>query len=430
MSLISPPSCDLLYGNARLPVRVAGDRILPRAAVPIGDEAGAVREALAHPIGSAPLGEIVRPGERVAIVVNDITRLTRTDLMLPPIIDTLNAAGVPDKDIFIVFALGIHRRQTDEERRMIAGAEIYARIRCFDHIATDDAQLVEIGTTSFGNRVEINREVWEADRIILTGEIIYHLIAGYSGGRKSLAPGVAGFRTTTFNHRMIFDPRCRSGQLDGNPAHEDLLEACRMADPDFLVNVVLSPEGKLIRVVAGHYDLAHREGCRTVDRMLRVEVPAAYDLAIASAGGFPLDIDLRQAHKGLENACQALRPGGAILFYAECPNGAGIGSFEEYVRRYRDDFEMREALLRDFVVGGHKAYWVARLGRLYDVHLVSSLDPEFVRRCHFTPVAPAEHEAALARLVRQAGPGARVAVIPYSGFTLPAAAIPQEVLTS
>jgi len=430
VSLISPPSCDLLYGNARLSVRVAGDRIVPRAAEPIGDEAGAVREALAHPIGSAPLGEIVRPGERVAIVVNDITRLTRTDLMLPPIIDTLNAAGVLDKDIFIVFALGIHRRQTDEERRMIAGAEIYARIRCFDHIATDDAQLVEIGTTSFGNRVEINREVWEADRIILTGEIIYHLIAGYSGGRKSLVPGVAGFRTTTFNHRMIFDPRCRSGQLDGNPAHEDLLEACRMADPDFLVNVVLSPEGKLIRVVAGHYDLAHREGCRTVDRMLRVEVPAAYDLAIASAGGFPLDIDLRQAHKGLENACQALRPGGAILFYAECPNGAGIGSFEEYVRRYRDDFEMREALLRDFVVGGHKAYWVARLGRLYDVHLVSSLDPEFVRRCHFTPVAPAEHEAVLAGLVRQAGPGARVAVIPYSGFTLPAAAIPQEVLTS
>ena len=261
-----------------------------------------------------------------------------------------------------MFALGIHRPQTDEERRLIIGEEMHSRIRCFDHIAADDAGLVEIGTTSFGNRVEINREVWEADRIILTGEIIYHLIAGYSGGRKSLVPGVAGFRTTTFNHRMIFDPDCRAGKLDGNPAHEDLLEACRMADPDFIVNVVLSPEGKLIRVVAGHYDLAHREGCRTVDRMLRVEIEAPYDLIVASAGGFPLDIDLRQAHKGLENACQALRPGGAILFYAECPNGAGIGSFEDYVRRYRDDFEMREALSREFVVGGHKAYWVARLG--------------------------------------------------------------------
>jgi nickel-dependent lactate racemase len=423
-----PAQCDLPYGKGQLQISVPGDRLVPREADAIGDETGAVMEALENPIGAAPLRDIVHPGERVAIIVNDITRLTRTDLMLPPIIDVLNAAGIPDRDIFIVFALGIHRRQTDEERKLITGEQIYARIRCFDHIATDDASLVEIGTTSFGNRVEINREVWEADRIILTGEIIYHLIAGYSGGRKSLVPGVAGFRTTTFNHRMIFDPDCRSGKLDGNPAHEDLLEGCRMADPDFMVNVVLSPDGRLIRVVAGHYDLAHREGCRTVDRMLRVEVDAPYDLIVASAGGFPLDIDLRQAHKGLENACQALRPGGSILFYAECPCGAGIQSFEDYVRRYSDDFEMREALSREFVVGGHKAYWVARLGRLYNVHLVSGLDPDFVRRCHFTPVSPADHETALRNLLRQAGVAARVAAIPYSGVTLPAVQVAQEVL--
>ena len=423
--------CDLPYGKAHLTVSAPADRLLPRAAIPAADETAVVREALEHPIGTAPLREIAHPGERVAIVVNDITRLTRTDLLLPPIIDTLNAAGIPDRDIFIVFALGIHRAQTDDERKLIVGEKIYARIRCFDHISTDTANLVELGTTSFGNRVEINRQVWEADRIILTGEIIYHLIAGYSGGRKSLFPGVAGFHTTTFNHRMIFDPNCRVGKLDGNPAHEDLLEACRMADPDFMVNVVLSPDGKLIRVVAGHYDLAHREGCRTVDRMLRVEIEAPYDVAIASAGGFPLDIDLRQAHKGLENACHALRPGGSILFYAECPGGAGIRSFEEYVGRYRDDFEMREALSREFVVGGHKAFWVARLGRLYNVHLVSGLDPDFVRRCHFTPVSPGEHETALRHLLQQAGPEARVALIPYSGFTLPAAApIEQEVLAT
>lgn len=420
---------EIAYGKGRLPVCVAGDTLAPRASRPVPDETRAVLDALENPIGARPLREIARPGERVAIVVNDITRLARADLLLPPIVDTLNAAGVPDGDIFIVFALGIHRRQTDEERRLIVGDRIFERIRSFDHIATDDASLVEIGVTSFGNRVEINREVWEADRIVLTGEIIYHLIAGYSGGRKSLAPGVAGFRTTTFNHRMIFDPNCRAGKLDGNPAHEDLLEACRMADPDFLVNLVLSPEGRLIRVVAGHYDLAHREGCREVDRMLAAEIDRPYDLVVASAGGFPLDIDLRQAHKGLENACQALRPGGTILFYAECPNGAGIQSFEDYVRRYGDDFEMRAALEREFVVGGHKAYWVARLGRLYDVHLVSALDPEFVRRCHFLPVAPAEHAAALERLVEKAGPRARVAVIPYAGFTLPVVRKPIEVGT-
>jgi len=291
---------DLPYGKSQLRVVLDGEVVAPRSVEPVDDETAAVYQAIENPIGTEPLREIVRCAERVAIVVNDITRLTRTDLFLPPIVNTLNAAGIPDRDMLIVFALGIHRRQTDEERKLIVGEEIFSRVRCVDHISTDDSNLVTIGTTSFGNVVEINREVWEADRIILTGEIIYHLIAGYSGGRKSLVPGVAGFRTTTFNHRMIFDPNCCSGKLDGNPAHEDLLEACRMAEPDFLVNVVLSPEGKLIQVVAGHFDLAHREGCRTVDRMLGAEIDAPYDLVIASAGGFPLDIDLRQAHKGLE----------------------------------------------------------------------------------------------------------------------------------
>ena len=248
------------------------------------------------------------------VIVNDITRLTRTELLLPPVIETLNRAGVPDRDIFIVFALGIHREQTEAERRSIVGDEIYARIRNFDHICTDQANLVTLGRTRAGNTVEINRQVMEADRIILTGEVMYHLIAGYSGGRKSLAPGVAGWRTTTFNHRMIFDPRCASGILDGNPAHEDLLEACRMADPDFLVNVVLTPDGRLARVVAGHFEKAHREGCRVVDDVLSAEVGEPYDVLIASAGGYPLDIDLRQAHKGLENACRALKPASDSLF--------------------------------------------------------------------------------------------------------------------
>ena len=410
---------DLPYGQSRLHVRARADCLVPRATGAIDDEVGAVREALENPIASAPLRQIVKPGETVAIIVNDITRLTRTDLFLPPIIDTLNGSGVPDADIFIVFALGIHRRQTDEERKLIVGEEIFARIRSFDHISTDDKNLVAIGTTTFGNQIEINRQVWEADRVILTGEIIYHLIAGYSGGRKSLVPGVAGFRTTTYNHRMIFDPNCRVGKLDGNPAHEDLLEACHMVAPDFIVNVVLSPEGKLIRVVAGHFEWAHREGCRTVDSVLAVCVGETYDLIVASAGGFPLDIDLRQAHKGLENACQALRPGGSILFYAECPNGAGIATFEEYVRRYRDEFEMAEALKKEFVVGGHKAYWIVRLGRLYDIYLVSRLDSEFVRRCHLKPVSVENHRTVLAQLIRNAGPRPRIGIIPRSGFTLP-----------
>lgn len=406
----------LPFGETSLEVSVDAELIRHREAAPVRDETAAVWDALRNPIGCGPLSEIVKPGERVALIVNDITRLTRSDLMLPPLVQMLNDAGVPDDDILIVFALGIHRPQTEEERRRILGDALYRRLRSIDHNAFDEANLAVVGTTSFGNVVEINRQVLEADRIILTGEIIYHLIAGYSGGRKSLVPGVAGARTTTFNHNMIFDPRCRSGVLEGNPSHEDLMEACEMVSPDFLLNVVLSPEGRLVKAVAGHWKDAHRAGCLAVDAMLRADLAEPFDLIIASAGGYPLDIDLRQAHKGLENAVQALKHGGSIVFYAECQSGSGHPSLDEYVWKYSGDAEMEAALKRKFEVGGHKAWWIARLGRLFDVHLVSTLPEDFVRRCHFQPVRPEQHQQRVSELAAGA---LRIGVLPYSGFTLP-----------
>ena len=432
----------LPYGSGSCALQVAADLLEPAPPTLRGDEPlehwnaedkraaelKIVRAALAAPIGSRRLRDLVRPGESVAIIVNDITRLTRTDLMLEPLFEELAEAGVADSDAFITFALGIHRLQTEAERRQIVGDAIYERVRTYDHDCRDADELIHAGRTSFGNEVWINRRVWEADRIILTGEIIYHLIAGYSGGRKSLVPGVAGFETTTFNHRMIFHPGSRPGLLDGNPAHEDLLEACSLANPDFLLNVVLRPDGTLARAVAGHYDEAHRAGCRAVDESLRIDVGEPYDLLVASAGGHPVDIDLRQAHKGLENACLALKPGGTIVFFAECRDGAGIRSFEDYVSRYDDDRSMRAALEREFVVGGHKAYWIARLGRVYDVHLVSSLPEAFVRRCHFKPVARDRAENQIEQLIAAQPPGARVGVLPHSAFTLPVAVSRAEVV--
>jgi nickel-dependent lactate racemase len=419
----SGPS-ELAYGRGSLPVIPVPPRwdvLECRATNRIRDESAAVYAALQHPIGCPTLPEIVRRGEKVAILVNDVTRLTRTDLMLPPVVETLNAAGIPDSDILVVFALGIHRKQTGAERREILGTDLFGRLENFDHDAYDESEFVSIGRTRFGNDVQINRRVWEADRIVLTGEIMFHLIAGYSGGRKSLVPGVAGWRTTTFNHNMIFDPNCRSGRLDGNPAHEDLLEACRLAEPDFLVNVVVSPDGGLLRVVAGHYDSAHRAGCQAVGAAFSAEVDEPYDLVIASAGGYPLDIDLRQAHKGLENACRALRPGGSILFFAECANGAGHPLVEEYVNRYGDYREIEQALEHRFEIGGHKAYWLARLGATYDIHLVSSLDPRFVERCHLKAVSSTGYLERLDELLLRHGDSARMAVLPHAGYTLPLA---------
>ena len=419
MARASLISVAMPYGQGAIDLSLEADLILPRLQTPVADEEAAIVQALENPIGAAPLARIVRPGERVVIIVNDITRLARTDLMLPPLVAALNRAGIPDADILVVFALGNHRRQTDEERKRILGAEMYARLRTLEHDSRDDANLVTVGKTSFGNVVEINRQVIEADRIVLTGEIIYHQIAGYSGGRKSLLPGVAGSRSITFNHRMILEPRCRSGVLDGNPAHEDMLEACRMIEPDFMLNVVLTPSGNLAHAVAGHFEMAHRQGCRAADSILGVAIEKPYDLLVASSGGHPLDIDLRQAHKGLENACRALRPGGSILHFAECPNGSGLRAIEDFLWRYDTYEAMERALREEFVVGGHKAYWLARLGHEYDVHLVSTLDPALVARCGFRPVPPDAYGSCLNELLARLPSSARVAAVPRSGFTLP-----------
>jgi nickel-dependent lactate racemase len=376
-----------------------------------------VRAALLNPIGTPPLRKILHPGERVAVLVNDITRLVYSEVFLPILTDEINACGVPDRDIFIVFALGLHRQQSAEEQRRIVGEEVARRIALYDHDCRDRENLVALGQTSRGNEVWINRRVYEADRVILTGEIIYHQIAGYSGGRKSLVPGVAGAETTTFNHQLILDPNCRPGILEGNPAHEDLLEACRMFEPDFLLNVVLAPSGGWVRVVAGHYDLAHRAGCETVDQMCRIPIDQPYDLVLASAGGFPLDIDLRQAHKGMENAARALRPGGVLVYFAECREGTGSPAMEEWVEKFPNAQQMERELRSRFIVGAHKAFWLARLGERVKILLVSKLPDTLVEKCHLHPTA--EPEIAVAEELRRLGRGARVAYIPHAGITLP-----------
>jgi nickel-dependent lactate racemase len=419
------PSCSVKYGQGTrslaLPPGLRFDTLAPGFCAPLRDPIAAVRTALRNPIGTPPLQEIVSPGERVAIVVNDITRLAHSDVFLPVVVDELNLAGIPDRDMVIVFALGIHRRQTAKEQRQIVGKDLARRISLIDHDAFDQNNLSFVGRTTYGNEIWVNRRVREANRVILTGEIIYHLIAGYSGGCKSLVPGVAGAATISFNHKFILDPRCRAGALDGNPAHGDMLEACGLFKPDFLLNVILNANGELSGVVAGHYDQAHRAGCETVNEIHRVPFECPYDVVIASAGGFPFDIDLRQAHKGMENAARALCGGGTLLYFAECREGAGGGEFSEWAERFSSSGEMALALRSHFVVGGHKAYWIARLGERMRVLLISDLPETLVRNCHLFAVS--DPATALRTALEEAGPDARVAYIPDASLTFPSSSM-------
>ena len=241
-------------------------------------------------------------------------------------------------------------------------------------------------------------------------------------------PGVAGAATISFNHKFILDPRCRAGALDGNPAHEDMLEACGLFKPDFLLNAILNANGKLAGVVAGHYDQAHRAGCETVNEIHQVPFERPYDVVIASAGGFPFDIDLRQAHKGMENAARALRAGGTLLYFAECREGAGIGALSEWVERFSSSGEMALALQSHFVVGGHKAYWIVRLGERMRVLLVSELPETLVRNCRLFAVS--DPATALRNALKEAGPKARVAYMPDASLTFPSSSMEARVTTA
>ncbi len=381
------------------------------------DPVSEVREALRKPIGSAPLRELVRPGESVAVIVNDITRLTGSNIFLPPLLGELNAAGIRDSNILITFASGTHRPMSREEEQFILGPEVARRLKSFQHDCYDDALTLYFGKTSRGTPVRVNRRVAEADRIILTGGILYHWVAGYGGGAKSLIPGVAHIDTISANHQHLFEPGAGYARLGGNPVHEDIVEASRLVGPDFLLNVVLDERGNFVRIVAGDVIEAHREGCREVDAIYGQPIEAPSDLVISAYGGYPKDIELRQVHKGFESTCRAVRKGGVVVLFAECPEGAGETELYQYMVSCKSPEEMAEAAKKEFNVGAFKAFKLARLSQWAELILISAMEEGLVRKMRMTPASSPEEALAIAR--ERLGDNPSIYVIPDSSLVLP-----------
>jgi lactate racemase len=269
----------------------------------------------------------------------------------------------------------------------IVGDYVADKIKLFNHDCRDSANLIYLGDTNFGTPVHVNRMVAEADRRILTGSVVHHFFAGFGGGRKALVPGVAGWETIRKNHSLLLDDRARTGALEGNPVHEDLLEAARFVGADFLLNTVLDEDKNIIGVFAGGMIEAHQAACEMVDRVNGAKIERLYDVVIASAGGYPKDINLYQAHKALDNALEALKPGGRMVLVAQCSEGVGSDIFEEWAGKYNTVREMEEALRHEFVLGGHKAYTVAKLLRKGTVFLVSDLDRQIASKVGFVPLS-------------------------------------------
>lgn len=375
-----------------------------------------VRRALADPVGTPALKEIVKAGETVAIVTSDITRPMPTYKVMPALLDELYEAGIRPEDITLVFALGSHRPHTEEEMRKLAGERAFSEIRCVD---SDAADCVHLGVTTAGTPVDITRTVAEADRRICLGNIEYHYFAGYSGGAKAIMPGVSTREAIQSNHSMMVREEACAGNLDTNPLRKDIEEAAAICGVDFIVNVVLDEHKEIIRAVAGDVTAAHREGCAFLDALYQKKIEKRADIVIVSQGGAPKDLNLYQTQKALDNAKHAVRDGGIVILVGSCKEGLGESVFEEWLTSAQKSRDLIDRIQREFRLGGHKAAAIAMVLEHAEIYLVSDLEPEFVKTLFMTPFATVQeaYDAAAAKL----GETPTVLVMPYGGSTLPRA---------
>ncbi len=377
--------------------------------------ADSVRHALANPIGSKPLTEIVHPGEKIVIITSDITRPMPTYKVLPVVLEELFSAGIDADDITLVFALGSHRPHTEEERRMLAGDFAYEKIRCID---SDPEDCVHFGETKNGTPIDITRIVAEADRRICLGNIEYHYFAGFSGGIKALFPGCSTPAAIQANHSLMIQEGAFAGNLDDNPLRQDLEEAFALCPIDFILNVVLDEKKEVIYSVAGDNKKAHHEGCAFLANMYSVPIPERSDIVIVSQAGAPKDLNLYQTQKALDNSKHAVKKGGTIILVGSCREGFGNATFEEWITQASQPLDLITRIRERFQLGGHKAAAIAMVLQNANIKLVSEMDPDKVRSIFMEPYA--DLQSAVDDAFARHGEDASVIVMPYGGSTLPA----------
>lgn len=398
------------YGNGKIAVALPQEKIINnvvgKPCPAIANVPSAVREVLCNPIGTPPLKEVVQPGDKVAVVVSDITRAwVKFDQFLPVLLDELNDAGIPDQNIFIVIAPGAHRLNTEEEFVVLCGDKVCKRVSVSNHDCHNQDQLVYTGKTKSGVDCYINRSVAEADKVILTGGIVHHLMAGFGGGRKAILPGISGFKTIQGNHLFCMNkevgkglnPNCISGRLEGNEMNEDMIDQAALAKPDFLLNAVFTPENKFAKFVAGHWYEAWLAGTKMVDDIYGVPITAQADLVVSSAGGFPKDINLYQGVKTIDNAYMAAKPGGVVICFMELPDIMEPAEFSDWFK-YPTMLDHEIALRANFTIPGFLAYRLLDIARQISLIVVTKKEnAEFIRKAGMIPAATAEEALAIAQ---------------------------------
>jgi nickel-dependent lactate racemase len=415
---VNVTTLELPFGRARVSVQIPASNLLgvfsPQESTKAFDETAFVHTALTHPIGTPHLRDLARPGQKVAIVTSDRTRPCPSEQLLPPVLGELSVAGVPEGDILIIVALGLHRPMNASELEAAVGADVYRRVRVVNH---DPADTIRLGATSAGTLVELFRPLVEADLRICLGNLEFHYFAGYSGGAKAILPGCASETTVRANHAMMVRPEAVAGRLEGNPVRADIEEGTGLLGVDFILNVLVDGNHHIVDAVAGEVTAAHRRGCEMVAQRGTVSVPGLADIVLVSAGGYPKDANLYQAQKALDNAGHAVREGGIIVLVAECSEGYGNRTFETWMSEARSPDAVLNRIQQAFVLGGHKAAAVASVLKRAHVYLVSALPTESVRGCGLVPFD--DLGEAMATALRKAGSKASVIVLPHGGSILP-----------
>lgn len=412
---------DIRVGDETYTVQVPNliGVIAPMHVAGVKDPESEIARAVTHPIGSKRLCAIAEGKKTAAIVINDITRPYPGGLMVLEIARELNLGGIRDENISLIVAYGNHRKNTDEELCAQYGEDVIHRFRVVHHVATDPERLTYLGETRSGMPVQLNKEFCEADVKILTGLIAPHQLAGFSGGRKSVMPGIAGIESLKRHHSFPIRPASTScGWLEGNAFHEEAMEAARIAGVDFIVNSVDNAERELVTCAAGDLEAAYLYGVEESRKIWTVTIPRRPDVVIVSPGGFPRDFDLHQSQKSIGCAEMICRKGGMIILCAEARDGAGKPG-----KVLKEATSAQEVIDR-FVQNGYspdsvsKAYMLARASTQFTVAVAQSkipveeLDTMFLEG--YTSIEKAI-ESALSRY----GEDASFMVVPHASEVIP-----------
>jgi nickel-dependent lactate racemase len=392
--------------------------IEPKEKPAVPDAKAEILKALNKPIGSRPLDEIVESENRVAIVVDDVTRPAPSNIIVSPLLEKLNQLGVRDEDVTIIFGCGTHRAVKPDEAKELLGEDIFNRVKTISHDCNGEDHVYLGKTKKHGTKVLVNKVFAEADVRILTGDIEMHYYAGFGGGRKSVLPAVCSAETIQHNHALTLHPEARTSILKGNPVHEDMIEAARLVSVDFILNVVTNPKGEIVQAFAGDLEQAFYEGVRLVEEMYKVPIDRRADIVVVSPGGHPADINLYQAYKAIDNALHSVKRGGVIVLVAECPEGYGNEMFYEWMTQFKDLKSVEKQIKKRFDLGGYKAYRLLKALEKAQIILVSTMPDYYAVNVFQLRTARALNDA-LDEAFKIAGRKAKVWAMPHGHLTLP-----------